>query len=295
MSTSSYDWLTNTELNTVALQAQRHNDQRARGHSPYGSTAHSRHCSLCAVLGSGRHNPTLMRRHQRVAGEAWRVRATSGVGASEPALPRSLRCDLVLCCCVMSYSVLILSNTVAIPQRCRRSLHRHHHPRRTVAATAAAAAAATVQRRLLCCGCGWGLLRLFLKKLKKNWLFCCGDGRGDRARPSCCAETHLTGHRLLRPRRCFCYCGCGCGAATSLLLLLLRLRCCYCGAAAAVLFSLSRTRVPKVLCVHCCGRSMLLCVDSIRITGWHVFYLLCAFSLWNFYRKLTQMHAGVNI
>ena len=134
MSTSSYDWPTNT----VALQAQRHNDQRAR-----------------------RHNLTLMRRHQRVSGEAWPVRATSGVGASEPALPHSLRCDRVLCCCVMSHSVLILSTTVAIPQRCRRSLHFHRHPRRTATAAATAAAAAAV-RRLLCCGCGWCLLRLFL-------------------------------------------------------------------------------------------------------------------------------------
>ena len=170
MTTSSYDWPTNTELTTVALQAQRHNNQRARGHNPHGST--SRHCSLCAVLSSGRNNPTLMRRHQRVAGEAWRVHATSRVGASGPALPRSLRCDLVLCCCVMSYSVLILSTTVAIPQRSRRSLHRHRHPRRTAAAAAtaaatAAAAAAAAVRRLLCCGCGWCLLRLFQKKIKK--------------------------------------------------------------------------------------------------------------------------------
>ena len=144
----------------------RHNGTTIRGHKGTTHTvAHSRHCSLCAVLGSGRHNPTLMRRHQRVAGEAWRVRATSGVGASEPAFPRSLRCDLVLCCCVMSYFVLILSTTVAMPQRCRRSLHRHRHPRRTAAATAAAAA--DVRRRLLCCGCGWCLLRLFLEKTIK--------------------------------------------------------------------------------------------------------------------------------
>ena len=165
MSTSSYDWPTNTELNTVVLQAQRH----IRGHEGTTHTlAHSTHCSLCTVLGSGRHNPTLMRRHQKVAGEAWRVRATSGVGASEPGLTRSLRCDLVLCCCMMSYSVLILSTTVAIPQRCRRSLHRHRHPRRTAAADATAAAAAAAVRGLLCCGCGWCLLRLFLKKILKN-------------------------------------------------------------------------------------------------------------------------------
>ena len=118
MSTGSYDWPTNTELNTVALKPQHHNDQRVRGHNH--TAAHSRHCSLCAVLGSGRHNPTLMWRHQRVAGKTWRVRATSGVGASEPALPRSLRCDLVLCFYVMSFSVVILSNTVAIPQNAVR-------------------------------------------------------------------------------------------------------------------------------------------------------------------------------
>ena len=141
MTTSSSGWPTNTELNNVARHAQRQNN--IRGHEGTTHTAaHSRHCSLCAALSSGRHNPTLMRRHQSVAGEAWRVRATSGVGASEPALPCSLRCDLVLCCCVMSYSVLILSTTVAIPQRCRQSLHRHRHPRRNAAAAAAAAAAA---------------------------------------------------------------------------------------------------------------------------------------------------------
>ena len=71
----------------------------------------------------------------------------------------------------MSYSVLVLSTTVAIPQRCRRSLHRHRRPRRTATAATAAAAAADADadtdadavRRLLCCGCGWCLLRLFLK------------------------------------------------------------------------------------------------------------------------------------
>ena len=170
-------------------QAQRRN----RGHEGTTHTAaHNRHGSLCAVLGNGRHNPTLMRRHERVAGEAWRVRATSGVGASEPALSRSLRCDLVLCCCVMSHSVLILSITVAIPQRCRRSLHRHRHPRRTVAAAAAAAAdaaamAVVLRLRLVS-------LAFVSKKIIINWLFCCcGDDRGDRARPSCCAATHLAG------------------------------------------------------------------------------------------------------
>ena len=177
------------------------------------------------MLGSGRHNPTLMRRHQRVAGEAWRVRATSGVGASEPALPCSLRGDLVLYCWVMSYSVLILSTTVAIPQRCRQRLHRHRHrhPRRTAAAALTAAAAAAV-RRLLCWGCGWCLLRLVKKFLIKKWLFCCcGDDRGDRARPSCCAATHLAEPSPPPP-------------PPPLLLRLrlrLRLRCCYCAAAAA--------------------------------------------------------------
>ena len=38
MTNNSYDWPANTELNTVALQAQRHNNQRARGHNPHGST-----------------------------------------------------------------------------------------------------------------------------------------------------------------------------------------------------------------------------------------------------------------
>ena len=180
-----------------------------RNGTTINTAAHSRHCSLCVVLGSGRHNPTLVWRHQRVAGEAWRVRATSGVGASEPALPRSLRCDLVLCCCVMSYSVLILSTTVAIPQLCRRSLHRHRHrhrhrhPRGTAPAATAAAAAAV--RRLLCCGCGWCLLRLFLK----DWLLCCvvmivviEPGRA--AVPQPIWRSHR--HRHLRPHpRCCCF------------------------------------------------------------------------------------------
>ena len=87
-----------------------------------------------------------------VAEEAWRARATSGVGARETALPLSLRCDLFLCYyCMMSYSVLILSTTVAILQRRRPSLHRHYHPSRAVAAVATAAAAVW---RLLCSVCG---------------------------------------------------------------------------------------------------------------------------------------------
>ena len=80
-------------------------------------------------------------------------------------------------------------------------------------------------RRLLCCGCGWCLLRLFLKKIRKNWLFgCCGDDRDDQARPRCCAATHLAGPSPPPP------------PPPPLLLLLrlrLRLRCCYCAAAAA--------------------------------------------------------------
>ena len=257
------------QIRVLTPSLSRHNGTTIRGHE--GTThkaVHSRHCSLCAVLGSGRHNPTLMRRYQRVAGQAWRVRATSGIGASEPALPRSLPCDLVHCCCVMSYSVLILSTTVAIPQRCRQSLHRHRHPRRTTAADTAAAV-----RRLLCCGCGWCLAFVSQKK-KKNWLFCrCGDDRCDRARPSCCAATHLAGPSPSPPP-----------PSPPLP-----------PPPPPLLFSLSRTRIPKVFCVRFCGRSMLLYVDSVHITGWHVFYLLLCFLLWNFYPKLSQMHAGVNL
>ena len=130
-----------------------------------------------------------------------------------------------LFCCVMSYPVLILSATVGIPQRRRRRPHRHRHPRRTAAAAAAAAAV----RRLLCCGCGWCLLRLFLKHFTKNCLFCCGD-RGDRARPSRADVPQLIWrghrHRHLRPcpRRCCYYCGSGCCDVTAQQLLLLR--CC---------------------------------------------------------------------
>ena len=185
----------------------------------------------------------------------------------------------------------MLSTTVAIPQRCRRRLHRHRHPRRTAAAGAAAAAAV---RRLLCCGCGWCLPRLFLNNLIKSWLFCYGGDRGDRARPSCCTATILAGPSPPSPPP---------PPPPPLLLLRPRLRCCYCGgggggggaaAAAVLLFSLCRTRVPQVFCVRCCRRSMLLCVDSVHITGRHVFYLLLLF-FWKFYRKLSQMHVGVNL
>ena len=61
-----------------ALRAYRHNNQSARGHSPRISTRQA----LLAVLGGGRHNPTMKaRRHQQVAGEVWRVGATSGIGS----------------------------------------------------------------------------------------------------------------------------------------------------------------------------------------------------------------------
>ena len=184
-----------------------------------------------------------MRRHQRVSGEAWRVRATSGVGASETALPRSRRCDLGLCCCVISYSVLILSTTVAIPQRCRRSLHRHRRPRRTAATAttaAAAAAAAAVVRRLLCCGCGWCLLRLFLKNLSKTGCFVVVMIVVIEPGRAAVPQLIWRGHRHLRPRprRCCCCC---CSAAAVVLLL----RYCCCCAAAVLLFCL------MVLCWAC--------------------------------------------
>ena len=164
--------------------------------------------------------------------------------------------DLVLRCCVMlSYSVLIFSTTAAIPHRCRRSFHRHRHPRRTATAAAATAAAAAV-RRLLLRSCGWCLLCLFLKKKKKRLFFAMmivviEPGRS--AVPRLILRGHRHRHLRPRPRRC-------CGAATAVLLL----------------FSLARARVPKVFCVRCCGRPMLVCVDSAHMTGWHVF-VLCVF------------------
>ena len=121
---------------------------------------------------------------------------------------------------MLSYSVLDFSTTAAMPQRCRRSFHLH--PRRTAAAATAAAAV----RRLLCCGCGWYLLRLFLKIQK--CMFCCGDDRGDRARPSCCAAIRRAGPSPPPPPT----------------LLLLRLRCCcYCCAATAAAAVLSLVRM----------------------------------------------------
>ena len=146
----------------------RHNGTTIRGHE--GTThmaSHSRPCSLCAVLGSGRHNPTLMRRHQRVTGEAWRVPATS-------ALPHSLRCAWFSAARDVVFGAEFVNHR-RLPQRCRRSLHRHRHPRRTAAAVATAAtvaaAATAAVRRLLCCGCGWCLLRLFLKNIIKTGCF----------------------------------------------------------------------------------------------------------------------------
>ena len=83
--------------------------------------------------------------------------------------------------------------------------------------------------RLLCCGSGWCLLRLFLKNITKNWLFCCcGDDLGDRSRPSCCAATLLAEPSPAPPPPP--------PPPPPLLLLLLlrlRLRCFYCAAAAA--------------------------------------------------------------
>ena len=199
---------------------------------------------------------------------------------------RVLYDDLVLCYCVMlSYSVLIFLTTAAIPRRCRRSFHRHRHTRRTAAAAtaAAAAAAAAAVRRLLCCGCGWCLLRLLLKI--KNWLLCCGDDRGDRARPTCCAATYLAGPSPPPPPP----------LPPPLLQLRLRLRCCYC----------------RCCCCRCCCCShSLACSKSVlQSLLWEIdaavrgfcthdrmarFCDLC-FYLWNFYRKLSQMHARVNL
>ena len=164
--------MNSNELRSITIRScncstsTRHKGTTTRGNkAPTHKAAHSRHFSLCTVLGSGWHNPTLMRRLQMVAGEAWRVRATSRVRARDPALPRPLRHDLILRYCVMSYSVLIVSATVPISQRCRPSLHRNRYPRRTVAAAAIAAAAV---RRLSCCGCGWCLLRLCIKNTNEK-------------------------------------------------------------------------------------------------------------------------------
>ena len=131
----------------------------------------------------------------------------------------------------LSYSVLIFSTTVAIPQRCRRSFHRHRHPRCTAAPAAAAAAAAAVQR-LLCCGCGWCLLCLFLKK--KSGCSVVMIVRGDRARPSCCAAIHLGGPSPPPP--------------PPPPLLLLRLRCYYsCAAVLALSYTCSKSVLRSLL------------------------------------------------
>ena len=66
--------------------------QQPRGKGAQPTAAQSRHCSLPAALSSCRHNPTLTAwKHQRIAWGAWRVGATSGIGASDPALQRTLR------------------------------------------------------------------------------------------------------------------------------------------------------------------------------------------------------------
>ena len=215
MTTNLYDLPTNTGLNTVALQA--HNGTTIIGHEGTTHTgAHSsRHCWLCVVLGSGRHNLTLMRRHQREAGEAWHVRATSGVGVSDPVLSRSLRFDLVLCCCVMPYSGLIFVN--------------HRRYTTTLSPKPPPTTPHGRRRRRCCCCCSCCccsccaaaiVLRLRLvspafvsnKHDKKLDFCCCGDDRGDRARPSRAAVPQLIWrghrHRNLRPcpRRCCCCC-----------------------------------------------------------------------------------------
>ena len=205
-----------------------HNGTTIRGHKGTTHTAaHSRHCSLCAVLGSGEDNPTFTRRHQRVVGEEWRVRATFGVGASEPALPRSLRCDLGLCCCVMSYySVLTLSTNVAIPQRCCRS--RNRHPSRTTAAAATAAAAIAVRRLFAATAVGVSCVCFKECRYKKTGcsvvvVMIVVIERGRAAVPQLFWRVHR--HRHLRPRprihRCCCCCGSGCGAATAVCLTVL--------------------------------------------------------------------------
>ena len=177
---------------------------------------------------------------------------------------RALFDDLVLCCCVLlslSYSVLIFSTTDARPQRCRRSFHDHRHPRRTAAATAAAAAAAAAVRRLLCCGCGWGLLRLFLEY--NNWLFCCGDGRSDRPRPSCCAAIHLAGPSPPPP------------PPPPLLLLKLRSYCC-CAAVLTLSYPCSKSGLRSLL------REMDAAVRGFCTSQEHTFLCFVSFFCGNF-------------
>ena len=136
----------------------------------------------------------------------------------------------------MSYSVLILSTTVYIPQCCRRSLHRHRHPCRTAAAPATAAA--TAAAAACCCAAAVVLtqrLRLvspaFVYKIKKTgcsvvvvMMVMIEPGRA--AVPQLMWRGHRHRHLLPRPRCCCCCCGgggCGSGASSTLLLLL----CCF--------------------------------------------------------------------
>ena len=86
-------WFTCTERYRDALQAHRHSNQREPGQNGATHTSHiNTRQTLLAVLGSSRHNPTLRApRKQRIAGRAWCVGATSGIGAREPALRRALQ------------------------------------------------------------------------------------------------------------------------------------------------------------------------------------------------------------
>ena len=109
----------------------------------------------------------------------------------------------------------------------------------------------------------------------KNWLFCCDDGewRSSQAQVLC-RNSSCGAIATSTPAA---------AAAVAVLLLLLLLL--------MLLFPFSCTRVQKVFGIRCCGRSMLLCVDSVH----HMMARFICVFLCNFYRKLSQVHAGVNL
>ena len=118
----------------------------------------------------------------------------------------------------------------------------------------------------------------------KNWLFCCFNNGGDRARPSCCAATHLAGPSPPPP--------------PPLLLLRLRLRCCYCAAAAVLLLCCCLSDgvvldLPLSLSLGAaapCFDSNLMLPPRSPSLIWRP----CTPFLRLFHRKHNQNHARVN-
>ena len=142
-----------------------------------------------------------MRRNQRVDGEAWRIRATSGVGASELALPRSLRRPrslllrdvVVYRCCFFNHRRYTTTLSPKLPPPPPTMPHR----RRSYCCCCCCAAAVVLRLRLVS--------RAFVSKKKTGcsvvvMIVVIELGR------AAVSQFILRGHRHLRPRRRCCCC-----------------------------------------------------------------------------------------